>query len=371
MNLSNTGQLNQLFPVKKKFLYFHFAADGPLPTTARDAVCEALAEKSMEGMMAVPKQIAVYEDIRRELSILFASQQENFAFIKNTSEGVLLALLALDIKEYENYIVAADAFPTTIRMMENNCKGEMRKIKINSPVPVQDQLSDVIDKNTRAFVLDWVHFFTGKIIDLDAITQLARTRNIFTIIDGIQGAGAVSIQLDNSGIDFFVSGGHKWLLAPQGTGFIYAAPRVWEKIQRRSFGWLGYNWGDFSDFDIEPELRDGAAVMEYGTRSYTAAVGFRECLKIINSLGIKNIEAHNQKLKNFFIENILKKGYTTIINEKSASIVPFKPPNTDPKIKLKELEMKKVRLGLRNGYIRASFHFINHQQEVETLIDFL
>jgi len=371
MNLNDTEQLSELFPVKKNYLYFNFSADGPLPTPAKNAIFQALEEKSRKGMTAVDKQIAIYEDIRGELSLLFKSQKENFAFTKNTSEGILLALLALDIKENENYIVAKDAFPTTIRMMENNCKGEMRKIIINSPVPIQDQLADVIDKNTKAIVLDWVHFFTGKIIDTEAVTQLARGRDIFTIIDGIQGAGAVNIQLDSSNIDFFVSAGHKWMLAPQGTGFIYVSPGVWEKIQRKSFGWLGYNWGDFLDFDIEPALREGASVMEYGTRSYTAAVGFHQCLRLINSLGIKNIEAHNQKLKTFFIEQILKKGYESIINEKSASIVPFRSPNQEPGILLKKLEKKRVRLALRNGYIRAAFHFINDLQEVEQLINVL
>jgi cysteine desulfurase/selenocysteine lyase len=371
MNLNDTEQLTELFPVKRNYLYFNFAADGPLPTPAKNAVFQALEETSREGMMVVDKQIAVYEHIRRELSLLFNSRKENFAFTKNTSEGILLALLALDLKENENYIAAKDAFPTTIRMMENNCKGEMRTININSPIPIRDQLLDVIDKNTKVIVLDWVHFFTGKIIDIEAVTELARSRDIFTIIDGIQGAGAVNIHLDHSNIDFFVSAGHKWMLAPQGSGFIYVSPRVWEKIQRRSFGWLGYDWGDFLDFDIEPGLREGAAVMEYGTRSYSAAVGFRECLKLINRFGIKNIEAHNQKLKAFFIEQILEKGYETILNEKSASIVPFRFPDKDPGILLRKLAGKMVRLALRNGYIRAAFHFMNDPEEVKKLIDFL
>jgi cysteine desulfurase/selenocysteine lyase len=373
MNLNDKEQLLRLFPVKENCLYFNFAADGPLPVPARDAVCQAVDEKTNQGMIAVPKQIAVYEDLRHELSTLFQAGKENFAFCKNTSEGILLALLTLDINEQENYIVAEDAFPTTIRMTESNCRGEMRTIKINSPIPIQDQLLNVIDKKTRAIVLDWVHFFTGKVIDIEAVTQLAREKSIFTIIDGIQGAGAVNIELANSGIDFFVSGGHKWLLSPQGSGFIYVSPRVWEKIRRKSYGWLGYDWRDFSNFDIEPELRKGAAVMEYGTRSYIAAAGFRECLKIINRLGIKNIEQHNRKLRESFVRHLLAKGYETIFNEKSASIVPFKSvaPGKNASVLMEELKEKKVRLSLRNGYIRAAFHWVNHSEELDTFIDFL
>ncbi|MCX6584331.1 MAG: aminotransferase class V-fold PLP-dependent enzyme [Candidatus Aminicenantes bacterium] len=367
----NIADVRDIFPVKKNYLYFNFAADGPLPTTSKAAMIDALEECSEKGLMAVPKQIAVYENLRDELSILFKSKRENFAFTKNTSEGVLLALLAIDIKEDENYIAAADAFPTTIKMMENNCKGQMRLVKMNDPEPLQDRLLKVIDKKTRAIVLDWVHFFTGKVIPLEAITQLARERNIFTIIDGIQGAGALKLELDAGGIDFFVSGCHKWLLSPQGSGFIYAADRVWKRIQRRAFGWLGYDWGDFSDFDIEPQLREGAAVMEYGTRSYSAAVGLVESLRLFNALGIDAIERHNLELRKLFVEQITGKGYETIFNEKSSPIVPFKSAVVDTLSLKKRLEENKVVVSLRNGYIRAGFHLMTDREEVEKFIDLL
>ena len=365
--------IKEEFPVKKHYLYFNFAADGPLPVSAKEVIIEALEEKSNTGMIAVPKQVAVYEELRDELSILFKSRREHFAFLKNTSEGVLMALLAMDIKDGENYIVAEDAFPTTIKMMENNCKGRMRTVRIDDPVPIEQQLLNVIDNKTRAIVLDWVHYFTGKIIDVEAVVKLARERNIFTVIDGIQGAGALRLDLDASGIDFFVSGGHKWMLSPQGAGFIYVSGETWEKIPRRSFGWLGYDWRDFSDFSIAAELREGAEVMEYGTRSYTAARGFVQCLRLINSIGIDEIEWHNRELRKFFIEEITKKGYETILTvaEKASSIIPFKSPVVDVATLKKKLEENKVAVSLRNGYIRAAFHLVTDKEEVERFIELL
>ena len=367
----NIKDIKGEFPVKKHCLYFNFAADGPLPASSKEAIIHALEEKTNTGMIAVPKQVAVYEDLRDQLSILFKSERENFAFIKNTSEGVLLALLAIDIKEDENYIVAKDAFPTTVKMMESNCKGQMRTVKINASTSLTNQLLKVVDKKTKAIVLDWVHYFTGKIIDIEGVTQLAQERNIFTVIDGIQGAGALELDLDSSGIDFFVTGGHKWLLSPQGSGFIYVSRNVWEKIERKSFGWLGFNWLDFSDFTINPGLREGAAVMEYGTRSYMAALGLKESLRLINEIGIETIEIHNRRLRKFFIEKISVKGYETIYNAKSTSIIPFKSPSKDIVFLKKRLEENKVEVSLRNGYIRAAFHLFTDRQEVKRFINFL
>ncbi len=371
--LLSPDTIKDLFPVKKNYLYFNFAADGPLPVPSRDAMIESLNESSEIGLIVVPKQVAIYENVRHELGTLFQSKPENFAFTKNTSEGVLLALLAMDIQPEENYIVASDAFPTTIRMMENNCKGSMRSVKINAPIPLVDQITAICDNKTRAIVLDWVHFFTGKLIDVAGIVQFARERGIFTVIDGIQGAGALELGLDRSGIDFFVTAAHKWLLSPQGSGFIYVSPSVWERTRRKSFGWLGYDWCDFSNFDIQPQLRPGATVMEYGTRSYFAAVGLYESLKLFNRIGIKNIETHNQTLRTLFVENILTLGYETkqSLTVKAASIIPFRAPDSDPRELLQHLQQKNVVLSVRNGYIRSAFHFINHLEEVQALLEML
>jgi len=372
-HLMDMYDIEPLFPVKQERLYFNFAADGPLPVPARDAMCALLHETSHKGGIPVQKQLAIFKNLKKQLGVLFNSQPDHFAFTRNTSEGILLALAALDIKEDENYIVAEDAFPTTVRLMSNHCKGSARTVLINSEELLTDQINDRIDNKTRAIVLDWVHYFSGKIIDLPAITALARSKGIFTVIDGIQGAGALKLDLDDSGIDFFAAGAHKWLMAPQGAGFIYVAPQVWDRITRRAMGWLGYDWGDFSDFSIEPPLREGAAVMEYGTRASINALGFCLNLELINNPGIFFVERHNQVLRRFFLENILQKGYASlqVPDVKGASIIPFRREGTDTLALFHRLQANGVVLSMRNGYLRATFHLSSSLDELEKLLDML
>ena len=363
--------IREFFPVKQSLLYFNFAADGPLPVPSQNALCEAAKECSRIGSIPVDKQSGVFEGMRSELSTLFKGKKENFAYITNTSEGILYSLLAVDIKEDENYIIAADSFPTTYRLMENMCKGTRKNVYINDATPLVDQVKKQVDSKTRAIILDWVHYFSGKVIDLTPIVELARSKNIFTIIDGIQGAGSLSIELERSGVDFFFTGGQKWLLSPQGSGFIYVSDKVWEKIPRKSFGWLGYDWKDFSDYSIDPEMRPGAGVMEYGTRPFITGTAFRESLRLFNRFDLKAIESHTMELRKFFVEQIVKRGYETILNESMAPIVPFKKPGKESAELLRELNKKNVSLALRNGYLRAAFHFINEREEVERLIELL
>jgi selenocysteine lyase/cysteine desulfurase len=76
-------------------------------------------------------------------------------------------------------------------------------------------------------------------------------------------------------------------------------------------------------------------------------------------------------LRDFFIEKITEKGYETVYNKKSTSIIPFKSPFIDSVFLKKRLEENKVGVSLRNGYIRAAFHLVNDIEEVGRFVDFL
>ncbi len=67
----------------------------------------------------------------------------------------------------------------------------------------------------------------------------------------------------------------------------------------------------------------------------------------------------------------MSKGYETIINEKSAPIVPFKSTIMDTISLKKRLEESNVVVSMRNGYIRAGFHLVTDREEVEKFIDLL
>jgi len=56
-------------------------------------------------------------------------------------------------------------------------------------------------------------------------------------VDGIQSFGAVRFDLDQVVADFVTSGGHKWLLSPEGLGFMYCRPELREQLELHQFGW--------------------------------------------------------------------------------------------------------------------------------------
>ena len=91
---------------------------------------------------------------------------------------------------------------------------------------------------TRCLALTWVHSSSGVKLPLreiaDAVADANRGRReserILLCVDGVHGFGVEDASPVELGVDFFVSGCHKWLFGPRGTGLIWAAPHAWARL---------------------------------------------------------------------------------------------------------------------------------------------
>ena len=80
------------------------------------------------------------------------------------------------------------------------------------------------DSRTRILLLISVQWSNGFRADLAAFAELARERGWILVVDAIQQLGAIPIDVRATPVDFLVCGGHKWLNAPAGRGFLYVNP---------------------------------------------------------------------------------------------------------------------------------------------------
>jgi selenocysteine lyase/cysteine desulfurase len=53
---------------------------------------------------------------------------------------------------------------------------------------------------------------------------------ILLCVDGVHGLGVEETSPIELGVDVFISGCHKWLFGPRGTGLIWAAPHAWKRM---------------------------------------------------------------------------------------------------------------------------------------------
>jgi selenocysteine lyase/cysteine desulfurase len=91
---------------------------------------------------------------------------------------------------------------------------------------------------TRCLALTWVHSSSGVKLPLREIAATVARANrnrrererILLCVDGVHGFGVEDGSPVELGADVFVTGCHKWLFGPRGTGLVWAAPHAWERL---------------------------------------------------------------------------------------------------------------------------------------------
>jgi cysteine desulfurase family protein len=87
-----------------------------------------------------------------------------------------------------------------------------------------DEVRKAILPGTRLVVTGLASNVGGAVSPVADIGAVCRERGIPFLVDAAQGAGSIPIDVAAMGIDLLAGPGHKGLLGPQGTGFLYIAP---------------------------------------------------------------------------------------------------------------------------------------------------
>jgi len=91
---------------------------------------------------------------------------------------------------------------------------------------------------TRVVAVTWVHSGTGVKLPIAEIAAAVATANsgraepdrALLFVDGVHGFGVEDVTVADLGCDVLVSGTHKWLFGPRGTGVVWANEPAWSLI---------------------------------------------------------------------------------------------------------------------------------------------
>jgi selenocysteine lyase/cysteine desulfurase len=265
----------------------------------------------------------------------------------------------------------ANVYPWT------NLKQEGIKTKF---IPSKNKCFDIdnflkaMNKRTKLLSISFVQYFNGFRNDLETIGKICKEKDIFFVVDGIQGIGAVDLDVNKCGIDCLTCGGQKWLLSSLGTGFLYLSSRSKRKVKPSFFGWMGVDWNlDFADllkFNLKPF--SSARKFEVGTYPYSLLWSMHSSLQLLSRIGIRNIERHNLELLDVLVDFLRDSRYqieSSLEAKHRSSIFSFSGENI--RKTYEKLIKNKILVSFREGAIRVAPHFYNTKDEMNQLIEFL
>ncbi|MCX7020754.1 MAG: aminotransferase class V-fold PLP-dependent enzyme [bacterium] len=362
------------FPITRRFAYLNHAGRGPLSPPAHAVMGRITEEMLYVHPDQLPGMIEDFRRTRSSIAELIGAPATSIGLVPNTSSGIAMAAGSLPIQSGDNVICAQGEFPSNVYPWLNLTRRgvEVRFLERRPGGVTVDQVREAVDGRTRVVALSWVGFSDGVRIDTAAVGALCAERGIYFVVDAIQGVGALRVDL--GGIDVLVSGGGKWTLAPQGSGFVYIRPSLVEKLHPDRVGWLSIaGLAELNDLNALTayrfELVGDARRVETGSNSVLTQTALGESCRYLKELGPAAIEEWIIALCDYLVEGLRKKGYpivTPLVEGRRSGIVCF---GVEDAVNLVERLLERdVIVSAREGNVRAGIHFYNDEDDVDRLL---
>lgn len=295
-----------MMAVQSRRLYLDNAATSfPKPRTVLEAMVRYATEvgaSAGRGAYAEAQESGrVIRTCRERLNTLFNGADPNhFVFTLNCTDALSMAISGM-LRPGDHAITTWMDHNSVLRPF-NAMQAEGMITYDAVPVdPVTcvadpDDIRRSIRPNTRLIAVVHGSNVTGTVQRIPEIARIAREHGITLLVDAAQTVGHYPIDLQAEGIDLLAAPGHKGLLGPLGTGFLYIRPGL-EKVLRpyRQGG-----TGSVSEQATQPEFMPDR--FESGSHNAIGIAGLSAGVQWLLEKTVAAVHEHDRALCKFFME---------------------------------------------------------------------
>jgi len=369
-----TPELRALFPITERAVYLNHAAVSPPPTTTIQAVEAQLRDVHENGSLNFLSWLDVKERARELLARLLGARAEQVAFVRNTSDALSTVANGLAWKAGDNIVTFSREFPSNIypwlRIRDvfgvevRMCEERNGRIDLN-------ELGSLIDRNTRLVAISHVQFASGFRTDLERLGRFVRQHDALLVVDVIQSLGVVPMNVEAEFVDVAAGAGHKWLLSPEGVGYLYLSDRARERIQPTLVGWVSVpNPEDYQNF--EQGWNRGTLPWETGTGPAALIHGFKASLDLLHRYGPERMETYLAQLTDYLCERVQAKSYdivsSRVASEKSQIVCIRHTGSLSAMALYAQLKQRNIITAPRGDRLRIAPHVYNSPDEIDQLV---
>jgi selenocysteine lyase/cysteine desulfurase len=363
------------FPVARQWAYFDHAAVSPLPRRSGAALRAWIDEQEANGCVHWPGWARKVEDFRDDLARLIGADADEIAFVSSTTHGIGVVAEGFPWRDGDSVVTVEEEYPSNIVPWLNlAARGvALRAVPDRGGRVVLDDLAAAIDDRTRVVTISHVEWASGFRNDLDALAELCHGRGAALFVDAIQSLPALTLDVRRTPIDFLAAGGQKWLLGPEGTGFLFVRRDWIERLRPVLVGshsvQTSYNVPGIH-FDLKPSARrwEGGAFNMPGIQALGTSVG------LFLELGAEAVSARILDRAESVRDRARRSGWTVYgpaDPREQSGIVALERPDADPDGFVRRARERGIALSARRGRLRISPHVYNDEEDLRRLEDAL
>jgi len=363
--------LRKEFPLLDHKTYLNSGSYGALANDVKAAFEQYMADRVLVGANW-DAWVAKNESVRALVAKLLRAAPDEIAVTASVSAGLNALASALQFSGARNKIVVSDfEFPTNAQIWHAQEPRGARVVHVprsaDGYIPVE-HFAKAIDEHTQLVAITHVCYRNGARLEIPAIVRLARAKGAKILLDCYQSVGSIDIDVKALDLDFAAGGMLKYLLGTAGIGFLYVRGDLVDSLLPTSSGWFAQQ--DIAAMDITANRpAPNARRFEAGTPAVVNCYASEAGLRTLLGVGLAAIEQRVQALTHDCMQRLVEIEWPSITpaqNERRGATVAI-PSRAAAKLSA-ELLKRDIVTSARDNNVRASFHYYNNEEDIDSLI---
>jgi kynureninase len=288
------------FALPPGVIYLDGNSLGALPAATPARLAEVVAGQWGEGLIRswnTADWIGLPQRVGARIAPLVGAAPHEVIAADSTSVNLFKLIAgALALRPGRKVVLSEPGnFPTDLYMIAGL---EAQGLAERRLVPA-DRLADALDADVALLLLTHVHYKTGALHDMAALTRAAHAAGALVLWDLSHSAGALPVALNRCEADFAVGCGYKYLNGgPGAPAFAFVAERHQARFSQPLSGWMGHAAPFAFEDDYVPA--EGVARLLCGTPPVLGLAALEVGVALIAEIGVERLYAKSQQLSEFF-----------------------------------------------------------------------
>ena len=270
-------------------VYLQTGSLGPTPRPVMEQTIAAWKTLELDPVAyGYGEQEHAMDEVRAQAAALLHCKTEELVLTRSTTEGMNWVAQGLTLAAGDHVLTTDQEHPGGRVCWDYVARRYGVILDVVAIPPGENNAPAIVYRMAKAItprtrVLSFSHLLssTGLRMPVAELSALARSRGCIAVVDGAQAVGGIAVDVKALGCHVYATSGHKWLLAPKGTGLLYLSEELGKAVDPIA-------------------LQGGRAAYSEssGVTSIPNVLGMGAAITYISTIGIGAVESHNLGLRN-------------------------------------------------------------------------
>ncbi|WP_197683446.1 aminotransferase class V-fold PLP-dependent enzyme [Jiangella alkaliphila] len=332
------------------------------------------------------------DEVRAAAAVYLGVDPAELALTGSTTMGLALVYHGLALRPGDHVLTTTHDFYATheaLRLAAARSGAEVEQIPLyDDPATVSaddvtGRVAAALRPETRVVALTWVHSSTGVKLPVRGIADAVAAANAgraeadraVLVLDAVHGLGADAARPGDLGCDVFVSGTHKWLFGPRGTGLVWASAAAGAAVAPIIPSFTAPSFGNWLTGDDQPSPF-GAGNTPGGYQAFEHRWAAAEAFAFHQAIGPDRVAARTAELATRLKDGLAEVGGVRLVTprdpELSAGLVCVEVSGRDPFEVVERLLDQRIVASVtpyREAYVRFGTSIVTTPDQVDAAVE--